>query len=422
MIAGGAILALYNGFLLLGAPFLAIKKAIKFGRRGHAHEWDAPRWNAPQTLPGQGKRVVFVGLSWGEVGVLHEISRRLEADFLDIEILWSIRDQAAQQMARERFPNRKILPMPFDFAIATRNWLEAVRPDVLVVVEKFWWPNLVWGAKLRGAKVVLVNGRSRGRDKTRYKLLSSFQEWILSAFDLLLFESEAQIERVRAVLPRGAKIEATGNVKFGFEAPLPPPDAPALEKWLAEINAPLLIAGSTASIDEKWALDAFEKVRIETRCVLLIAPRRIQRAEEIAAEIESRGLKVSRRSAPVGGAEVMILDTMGELSYAYRWGVAAYVGGAVEGRGHNIIEPLAHGIAASYGPNRGDFESVQRAAEALEVGFRVHSADELADFWRRALADGAWRKAIAARAAHLIAQNGGALERVVALLGEEISR
>lgn len=426
MIAARIILGLYNALLAALCGPVLLKKAIKFGRRGHTHEWDAARWNAPKSWPKTQLRVVFVALSWGETGILSEISRRLEADFPSIEIVWSIRDRAAQKLAKQQFPTRKIVPMPFDFALPSQNWVQNVAPDVLVVVEKFWWPNLIFACKLRGAKIVLVNGRSRGREKARYGFLGGFQRWILGAFDLLLFESDSQIERVRAVLPRGAQVVATGNVKFAFSAFASPPDAEILRSWL-DLRArneagplPLLVAGSTSPLDEKWALDAFETVRRAVPCALLIAPRRPSRADEVAAQIGARGLTISRRTAPVVGAKILLLDTLGELSTAYGFGVASYVGGATEGRGHNIIEPLAHGIAVAYGPNRGDFEAVQRAAEASQVGFRLNNADELADFWRRALQDEAWREEISGRAGVLIAENSGALEQVVALLSREI--
>ncbi len=427
MKSAGFWLGFYNAVLVGFAPLLLLKKAIKFGRRGHRHEWDFGRWTAPKSVGDSdamsaktaSKRVVVVALSWGEIGILAQITARLESELPHLHILWSIRDRAAQEMARRQFPNREIVPMPFDFCIPVQNWLGAVRPDALILVEKFWWPNLIWGAKMRGAQVILVNGRSRGREKLRYKLGGSFQKWVLSGFDALLFESEAQIERVRAVLPRGARIAATGNVKFAFAAPKTAPDAADLESWLAGAQKPIFIAGSTSPIDEKWALDAFEIVKKAGPCSLLLAPRRVERAGEVAREIEARGLSLGRRSAPThgenAGAEVFLLDTLGELFAAYRYGAAAYVGGSVEGRGHNIIEPLAHGIAVGYGPNRGDFEAAQRAAEEFEVGFRLHSARELAQFWQRGR-DADFRREIAARAALLLENQRGSLDATVAIL------
>lgn len=417
-------LGIYNAVLVALAPLLWLKKATKFRARGHHHEIDRARWQAPPELGELAAlRVVFVALSWGEVAVLEQITRRLEADFAGIEVVWAIRSSEDAARVRAAFPARTVTTMPFDFAIPVRRWLQAVRPDVLLVVEKFWWPNLVWGARGFGARVVLLNGRSRGAQKGRYRIFPAYQRWILGAFDALLFESEAQIERVRAVLPRGARVVATGNVKFAFAAPEPPPSAPSLEFWLengAPSALPILVAGSTSPADETWVFEAFGVVRNSFACRLLLAPRRIERAGEVAARARDLGFAASLRRAPQAGAEVLILDTLGELSYAYRFCVAAYVGGAVEGRGHNIIEPLAWGKPVAYGPHRGDFESVQRAAETMEVGAQLQNPQDLADFWQRALHDETWLQGIETRAAELISQNSAALDTVVELLGAEI--
>ena len=458
-------LGVYNAILVVLAPVLLGKKLVKFRRRGHAHEWDFARWKAPvrrfvdeaatserehpsrmdsatsfvdesETLSiGQDARapirVVFVALSWGEVGVLHQISTRLETARPDVEIVWSIRERAAQEQARSAFPTREVVSMPFDFAVPVARWLEAVAPDVLVVVEKFWWPNLVWNAKRSGARVVLVNGRSRGRERARYKLMAPFQRWILGAFDALCFESAEQIERVREVLPRGANAIATGQVKFGFERASPPPKSRELEAWIdsraLDENGPLplLIAGSTAPEDEELVLQTWQLVRAQIPCALLIAPRRVGRAQALVDEIEKQHSRVSRRSSfdfQEHGAEILVLDSMGELSFAYKFARAAYVGGALSGRGHNIIEPISWGVGVAYGPNRGDFESAQRAAEEWEVGARVRDVDELAAFWIQALVDEAWRREVMVRCEALLDANRGALELVVEVLGRELDK
>ena len=100
----------------------------------------------------------------------------------------------------------------------------------------------------------------------------------------------------------------------------------------------------------------------------------------------------------------------------YRFARAAYVGGAVTGRGHNIIEPLSWGVPVAYGPNRGDFEAVQRAAEERHVGERLRSPEELAVFWERALQDDSWCEGVAKRSRELIADNRHALDATVAVL------
>jgi 3-deoxy-D-manno-octulosonic-acid transferase len=147
----------------------------------------------------------------------------------------------------------------------------------------------------------------------------------------------------------------------------------------------------------------------------------VARAQSFVDERTAGNRPVSLRSNfRENGAEVLLLDTLGELSFVYGFAHAAYVGGALAGRGHNIIEPIAHGVGVAYGPNRGDFESAQRAAEEFEVGARLHSAEELAAFWRRALADESWRTQTAARCDALMQANRGALERVVDVLEREV--
>ena len=85
-----------------------------------------------------------------------------------------------------------------------------------------------------------------------------------------------------------------------------------------------------------------------------------------------------------------------------------------------MAEPLYWGVAVSYGASRGFFETVKKACEAAGVGFCVRTPDELAAHWSEALNDddlrATWRK----RAAQLLAEQGGALERNVEQVREVI--
>jgi 3-deoxy-D-manno-octulosonic-acid transferase len=392
---GAFYLQLYNAVICLIWPGILVKKALRFRKFHENYEWDRSRWSipAPTQLPVlEGKsRIVLLALGWAEVQIIDSLSRKLEARQPHLVIIWMVRDAQAREMAKKAFPSREIVPMPFDFSLPTKRFLDQYRPDALIVVEKFWWPNLLWGFKKFGAKIILVNGRSRGRQKLRYKIMTGFQKWILGAFDLLLFESEVQVDRVRDVLPSGTRVKGTGNIKWSFESPKAPPQSAAIGSWMEDRKAgangplPLLFAGSTSHPDDIWVLEAWRKIRERTPCTLAIAPRKPERGPEIAAWLLEQGYESSLRSSPRSGCEILVLDTFGELSYAYQFAVAAYVGGAISGRGHNIIEPLLWGIPVAYGPNRGDFESVQKAAEEWEVGFRLQNADDLARFWSRSL-------------------------------------
>jgi 3-deoxy-D-manno-octulosonic-acid transferase len=231
-----------------------------------------------------------------------------------------------------------------------------------------------------------------------------------------MFESGEQIARVQEVLPKNAQVIATGNLKFSFPVIAAPPNSLQLEKWIKDLagDRPVLAAGSTGDADENWILEVWPQIS-KTGAVLMLAPRNIKRAEEIEKRFQNAGFRVARRSQPHHPEEqpdLLLLDTLGELAFAYKWAKTAYVGGAVTGRGHNILEPLAWGVPVAYGPMRGDFENAQKLAEEFEVGFRLQSSQELAAFWAK------WQNKeshapFQSKARALFDSQEGALERVV---------
>jgi 3-deoxy-D-manno-octulosonic-acid transferase len=53
--------------------------------------------------------------------------------------------------------------------------------------------------------------------------------------------------------------------------------------------------------------------------------------------------------------QVLILDTIGLLSFAYKYGRLAFVGGGFRGQLHNILEPAVYGLPVLFGPNHQKF-------------------------------------------------------------------
>jgi len=187
-----------------------------------------------------------------------------------------------------------------------------------------------------------------------------------------------------------------------------------IRKWLAPEHSPIIAAGSTDELDEdRFVLDAFIKVRRERDCRLLLAPRNLDHPSGLKEEIESRGLTVSFRTTMDPVADVHVLDTMGELGYAYSLSSAAYVGGSLYGMGHNIAEPLEWGVPVCYGPRRGHFESIQRLCERFGVGFRISTADQLASKFSELLDDTELRDSIKVKAKEMLDRERGATDRTV---------
>jgi 3-deoxy-D-manno-octulosonic-acid transferase len=76
------------------------------------------------------------------------------------------------------------------------------------------------------------------------------------------------------------------------------------------------------------------------------------------------------------GTRVVIVNTIGHLSYLYRYGTLAYIGGGF-GKGiHNILEAATYGLPVIFGPNHHKFSE---ALELIELGgvFPVSGGDQL---------------------------------------------
>lgn len=413
----------YNAALVLCAPVVLFLKLWRYFKKGWKREYDFARWTIPVLHPvsnASTPRVVLVGTGWGEMRLLELLNGALKTSQPELKTTWVLRDRDAILEVQKQHPEQAVTWLPFDLCVPVWVWLWKLQPDVVVFTEKFWFPNLVRGCRNYGAKLMVMNARTRKHESARYQIFGFWQRRIAGSFDALVFQSEEDLERARAVLAPHTRTLAPGNLKFALRPIADESKSKSLARWLGGASTPLLAAGSLENGDLEFVLDAFKIVREKADCRLLIAPRRQLSMEAMRAEIETRGYKISRRSqadmetSPLP-ADIYLLDSMGELFMAYEFCVAAFIGGTLKsGAGHNVVEPLVFGKPVSYGPNRGFFESVQRACENVGVGFRVSSSEELAAHWAHVLENAALREDMSTRAAQLLQNQNAALEVNVA--------
>ena len=196
----------------------------------------------------------------------------------------------------------------------------------------------------------------------------------------------------------------------------PAREAP-LRSWLhGRGDRPLLAAGSTRRGDEEFVLEAFAAVRAQAPCALLLGPRQMERMVEIEDLVRRAGFTVSRRTAPRPGADVFLLDTMGELAAAYPQAVAAFLGGTLRHRGQNFVEPLIHGLPVSFGPAHVYLAEEQRACVVAGLGTRVERPGDLARHWQQVLAAAGPRDGFRSRAGEFLDRHRGALARTVQVI------
>jgi 3-deoxy-D-manno-octulosonic-acid transferase len=118
--------------------------------------------------------------------------------------------------------------------------------------------------------------------------------------------------------------------------------------------------------------------------LLVIAPRNPERFGEVVQLARNQAFVTARRSdLPIDAeprAEVVVLDTIGELAQVYQIGTAVFVGGSlVDSGGHNILEPAVFGKPIVFGPHMQNFKEIAEAFVTNEAGIQVSTARELED-------------------------------------------
>jgi 3-deoxy-D-manno-octulosonic-acid transferase len=120
-------------------------------------------------------------------------------------------------------------------------------------------------------------------------------------------------------------------------------------------------------------------------------------------------------------ADVVILDTIGELAQLFQVATVVFVGGSlVDHGGHNILEPAVHGKPIVFGPYMQNFAEIAGQFLASQAAVQVAGADELVDVVVRLSGDPVERARLGAAARALVEANRGAkartLEAIAAVL------
>lgn len=436
-------LSLYNFAIIAFAPFFLVRKLRRFFFKKTSYEFARARWEIPvyggQNDDANALHVVFMSIGLGEQHATEQLDAALKKVRPNLRTTWAAKAQDAVENIRSTHPHQAVTFIPFDFSPSVARWLCKLQPDVVVSVEKLWIPNIVWGAKLWGAPVVIVSGRA-GRfagHGLKGALWRNINRWTLRACEIVCLQSEAEKNWIAHVLPPAADLRITGTIKAGGNSEVKP-NSQALRTWIEAHNsarAPIFAAGSTTHREEEeWVLDAFDEARQSAPCALLLAPRRLHRVDEVLELLRERGLNVVRKSEfsiedsraasthDHAQADVFLLDTMGELAAAYEFCIAAFVGGTLQGQGHNIMEPLEWGVPVFFGPGKGPTAATQMLAQNAGAGFRVTSALELGEGWQRILQDSSWRETLCARCGEVIAQEQRGLEANLAAIVEIVDR
>ncbi len=347
-------------------------------------------------------------VSVGEFLACKTLIQRIQKTFPGLPVFISTTTMTGQKLARQQLPESSFY-FPFDWTWCIRKVFQRLQPKIVLILETEIWPNFLWTAQDAGVPVILINGRLSDRSIPRYRRVKN----LLPTFTESWMQTEEDAQRMKSL---GAEsVHIMGNLKYDLRSPVLSQELSSLLGTWKNVNL-LWVAGSTMDDEEELILDVFMNLKKEFSLKLLIAPRHPQRFSTVAAMVTSRNLTLTLRSqVNPENADVMILDTIGELAGAYQFADVVLIGGTLldQGGGHNPIEPAYFGKSIISGVNYANLRAVFQDFQKKNA---ILITDNLLTGMKDLLQNAEKRSRLGEAARTIIEENAGATEKVLEVL------
>jgi 3-deoxy-D-manno-octulosonic-acid transferase len=253
---------------------------------------------------------------------------------------------------------------------------------------------------------------------------------VLRHVDRFCMQSDESARRIVDIGAERERVMVTGSLKFdSLEIPGASSAADrgqnrVLRYFRITPDRPVVIAASTLKGEEEHVLEAFLRIRATmTTALLIIAPRRPERFDEVERLARRSGWNVARRSELRVDHEprydIVILDTIGELAQLYQVATAVFVGGSlVDAGGHNILEPAVFGKPIVFGPYMQNFAEIAQTFLDNAAAIQVRTGRELEPALLDLLGDPVKRARLGAAARALVEANRGARTKSLAAIAQ----
>jgi 3-deoxy-D-manno-octulosonic-acid transferase len=373
------------------------------------------------------KRSIWVhAASVGEVFCSIPLLKKIKNEFPHSRIVLTTMTSTGNETAKSYLPETdQVLFVPIDHPLIIRRTIKKIQPGLLLIAETELWPNLLRSCGKRGIPIILFNGRVSQRSFRRYLLFKFFFKECLQYISLFLMQTAEDRKRIIKIVGESQKTRAVGNLKF--DQPFPsftPETRNEIAKTLGLSGKEnVFIAGSTHSGEEEILVTLFKELKKkDPNLLLILAPRHLERLEEVERILKKEALSWLRKtSLPIGASrsvqghpEVILLDTMGELMGIYSLGTLVFVGGSlVPIGGHNPLEPLFFRKGVLFGPYM--FNFLEISSRLIEAGgaIQVSKKEELFSQLKRLLSDEGTRKELGEKGYQFLKRHQGATERML---------
>ena len=278
------------------------------------------------------------------------------------KVLLTVFSPRAYNFAVNNLKDIPVMFLPFDFGFLIKRFLKVYNPKLLIIEEAEFWFNLIYHTSKK-IPVISIN------TKLPKNINSIYYRETLKRFSFFIVRTHEDKQLLKSIVKED-KIAVCGNLKLLSKINLK-------QIKLDKKDKKVILAGSTHHPEEEILIKVFKQIKeIYPNTCLIIAPRHIERVNDIIHIVKNYNLSYSLRSkTDTLDSDVYIVDTLGELSSLYKYGDVIFVGGTFSKvGGHNIFEPILTGKKVIIGKNY--FKIKDLVLQAQKMGAVVVVEDQ----------------------------------------------
>lgn len=388
-------------------------------------------------------RYWFHCASVGEFEQARPLIERIKRGKVDngSEIIITFFSPSGYNLRKEYSYADHVFYLPIDKRSYSSRFVDAVNPDFVLFIKYEFWYNILNEVSRRGIPLYLVSA-SFMESQPFFKWWGGFFRKMLSMFNHIFVQDFASVQMLEKI--GVTEVTSAGDTRIDRVLKILDNDATIEELHYfvgkgreEKTHLSTLVAGSTWPGDDEMLSNFYHRFlgEREVRLKLIVAPHEIDEEQIFQLKSYFKKYKVVRYSEVLGKvagnselqeelyqADIFIIDTVGKLSTAYRYGDVAYVGGGFGAGIHNILEPVVYGMPVVFGPNFKRFIeasgliSCGAAYSIINIeGYMQGHVDVLSSL----LVHQVERDRAAKQAQWYIEKNRGATDKILNYLGEK---
>lgn len=302
-----------------------------------------------------------------------------------------------------------IIYLPFDSKKNAKRLLSELNITKAIFVKYEFWYHYLKALKANSIPTYSVSSIFREK-QTFFKWYGGWYRKMLSCFTTFFVQNERSKELLQSIGVNNVVV--AGDTRFDRVA-----DIVKQAKNLPEIaqfkdGKTIVVGGSTWPKDEELLISFINKDTTETKYIIAAHEVHESHIKNICDALQVSYVRYTQmQKDKLADAKVMVIDTIGILSSAYRYGEIAYIGGGFGVGIHNTLEAATYGMPVIFGPN---YHKFQEAVELVSEGaaFPIQNLEELNIQLSAFLSEKQKMAKSSSAAANYVSTNTGATDQI----------